>query len=628
MEKILDFFYYKLPFTKEDRSQEYVELKNYLENNDGWYLIIDNISPSGYNRISGLLPKKGGTIIVSLNKDEISIPDSKKYKMKGFTKEDGRKYLESFCPCLEKDFDNILNHFADSANGSIIPVFFVPGSQNIKYSGFDGYMKEFKEHYLEISRINEKLAGTPGIDSNKYKNGLGSILISLKRLQKKPKKGFFYKIYEYIFGRIRTEEEELLILLSCFSPNLVSEDLLYQSYLNLNNLKGSDRLSFNASIHNLANTAIVQRSDHNLKLHSFLQDILFNYFYQEDVSPVSSFFSLKKKKKYFESSLKAFSTQSLKGELNISVLFDHLLHFQSENNKKIYNVNPVTLAKFYFFVFKILQETHSTFANNYSLYSKKFIGNILSKQKHYLAQSLEIIERELGVNHPLTLTSKNSLASVYYKMGEFNKSKELNQQVLEIRERELGENHPLTLTSKSNLASVYNKMGEFNKSKELNQQVLEIRERELGENHPLTLTSKSNLASVYYELGEFNKSKELSQQVLEISEREFGENHPLTLTSKNNLASVYDELGEFNKSKELNQQVLEIRERELGENHPLTLTSKSNLASVYNKMGEFNKSKELNQQVLEISERELGENHPLTLNSKILQNLLESISEK
>ena len=65
-------------------------------------------------------------------------------------------------------------------------------------------------------------------------------------------------------------------------------------------------------------------------------------------------------------------------------------------------------------------------------------------------------------------------------MGE---AEELNVQVMETRERELGLEHPNTLTSMADLASTYRSQGRLDEADVLSVQVMETTKM-LGPEHP------------------------------------------------------------------------------------------------------------------------------------------------
>jgi len=97
----------------------------------------------------------------------------------------------------------------------------------------------------------------------------------------------------------------------------------------------------------------------------------------------------------------------------------------------------------------------------------------------------------------LSLASVNTKLGVFYILiGNFIRAESTLHEAIVIRKKELGANHPNTLTSVSNLALVLKKQGRYQEAELMNRRVLEVWEKELGANHPDTLISVSNLASV------------------------------------------------------------------------------------------------------------------------------------
>ncbi|KAJ7714860.1 hypothetical protein B0H16DRAFT_512395 [Mycena metata] len=228
----------------------------------------------------------------------------------------------------------------------------------------------------------------------------------------------------------------------------------------------------------------------------------------------------------------------------------------------------------------------------------------------------EVLEEQkqlLGENHPDTLCTMVSVASLHLALGGYQKAKELQSVVLEKRTQLLGETHSDTLRTMGNLATSYSHLGEHQKAKELQGVVLEKQRQVLGENHPDTLHTMGNLANSYSNLGEDQEAKELRVLVVEKQTQLLGESHPNTLLAIGNLASSYSNLGEYQKAKELEVIVLEQWTQLQGENHPNTLHTMGDLANSYSDLGEHQEAKELQNIVLEKRTQLLGENHPDTL---------------
>ena len=74
-----------------------------------------------------------------------------------------------------------------------------------------------------------------------------------------------------------------------------------------------------------------------------------------------------------------------------------------------------------------------------------------------------------------------NLASTFWNQGRWKEAEELEVQVMKTRNRELGQEHPDTLTSMANLASTYRNQGRWKEAEELFVQVMEAFKRVLCE---------------------------------------------------------------------------------------------------------------------------------------------------
>ena len=230
-------------------------------------------------------------------------------------------------------------------------------------------------------------------------------------------------------------------------------------------------------------------------------------------------------------------------------------------------------------------------------------------------QVMKTRQRVLGLEHPDTLASMANLASAYQNQGRWEEAEELEVQVMETRKRALKLEHPDMLNSMVNLALTYRDQGRWKEAEVLDVQVVETRQRVLGLEHPDTLTSMANLASTYRNEGRWKEAEELDMRIIETSLRMVGLEHPSTLTSMSNLASTFWSQGRWKEAEALDVQVMETRKRVLELEHPDTLNSMTNLALTYRNQGRWKEAKELDVQVVETRKRVLGLEHPDTLNS-------------
>jgi hypothetical protein len=110
-----------------------------------------------------------------------------------------------------------------------------------------------------------------------------------------------------------------------------------------------------------------------------------------------------------------------------------------------------------------------------------------------IAEILEIEKRDLGADHPDTLTSMNNLASTYWSQGRWDAAEELELQVMESRKTKLGADHPSTLTSMNNLAYTWKGLGRDKEALNLMEECVIIQTRTIGTGHPHTLSSRATL---------------------------------------------------------------------------------------------------------------------------------------
>ncbi|KAL8766753.1 MAG: hypothetical protein Q9194_006182 [Teloschistes cf. exilis] len=80
--------------------------------------------------------------------------------------------------------------------------------------------------------------------------------------------------------------------------------------------------------------------------------------------------------------------------------------------------------------------------------------------------------------------------------GKYEEAEPMNRRALDGRDKVLGKEHPDTLASVSSLASVLRNQGKYEEAEPMNRRALDGRDKVLGKEHPNTLTSVSNLASV------------------------------------------------------------------------------------------------------------------------------------
>lgn len=116
-------------------------------------------------------------------------------------------------------------------------------------------------------------------------------------------------------------------------------------------------------------------------------------------------------------------------------------------------------------------------------------------------QSLELLQRRLGKNHPDVAAALNNLALLYYSRGDYERAEPLYRRSLAIDEQTLGDDHPGVATDLNNLALLYKKQGNLEAAEPLLKRALEIKEKNFDPGHPSLATGLRNYASVLKGLG-------------------------------------------------------------------------------------------------------------------------------
>jgi tetratricopeptide (TPR) repeat protein len=225
-------------------------------------------------------------------------------------------------------------------------------------------------------------------------------------------------------------------------------------------------------------------------------------------------------------------------------------------------------------------------------------------------RSLAIGEKALGPEHPDVATTVNNLALLYKNQERYADAEPLYWRALAIYEKALGPEHPHVAAALNNLATLFRAQTRYAEAERLHQRSLAIREKTLGQNDPGVAESLNNLALLYKNQGRFAEAEPLYQRSLAIYEKASGAEHPDVATSLNNLASLYSSQGRHAEAQPLYKRAIAIDEKALGSDHPALATDLNNLALLYADQGRYGEAEPLYKRCLVIREKAQGPNHP------------------
>jgi tetratricopeptide (TPR) repeat protein len=249
-------------------------------------------------------------------------------------------------------------------------------------------------------------------------------------------------------------------------------------------------------------------------------------------------------------------------------------------------------------------------------------AELLYKIGYYLWDRSQYVEAELFLQNTLTIREKllgledsevaqtlNLLGVICLKLDKYAQAESLLQRALTIREKILDQEDPKVAESLHDLGMIYLDLGKVLEAESLMQRAVAIREKVLGLEHLDTARSLGCLANIYGAQARYSQSEQLELQVLAIRVKLLGEEHPEIATSLNSLSMSKANLGDLSEAERLERQALAIREKLLGQENIDTAECFDNLAFILYRQGKYIQAKSHSQRALRIVEKALGSKH-------------------
>jgi serine/threonine protein kinase/Tfp pilus assembly protein PilF len=230
-----------------------------------------------------------------------------------------------------------------------------------------------------------------------------------------------------------------------------------------------------------------------------------------------------------------------------------------------------------------------------------------------LRETIDSEQRELGPEHPSTLTAKRFLAFALESEGRYDEAEKIQRGVLDEMRRTLGPEHAETLLAMNEMANVAQDQGNLPEAEKLYREAMETLRRVFGPENQMTLLATSNLANVLRDEGRRAEAEQMLRELLETKRRVLGPEHPQTLTVMHNLANVLTDLGRNEEAEKLFRQTVEVENRVRGPENPSTLRTMRSLAFLLHGEGHNLEAEKLQRKVLQTGQRVLGPEHPFTL---------------
>jgi tetratricopeptide (TPR) repeat protein len=231
--------------------------------------------------------------------------------------------------------------------------------------------------------------------------------------------------------------------------------------------------------------------------------------------------------------------------------------------------------------------------------------------------ALEIRRRELGPEHPDTLTSQALLGMVLIQQGRHEEAEACLKEALAGRQRVLGADAPGTIYTLSGLANLYYRQDRLDEAEAAGREAVERGRRALGLENLETVTAIDQLALVLRRRGKNAEAEPLAREAVAIARRIHGDAHRDTLTAVSNLGLLLLWQNRHEEAEHFLKEALEGRRRTLGEDDPDTLQACFLLGSLMRITGRADDATRYLEAALAGQERTLGEENPQTINTRI-----------
>lgn len=184
-------------------------------------------------------------------------------------------------------------------------------------------------------------------------------------------------------------------------------------------------------------------------------------------------------------------------------------------------------------------------------------------------ESFVRLARASGAYDPQALAlAQRELAYTYVLSGQYQKAGPLYKESMTVLARELGQDHPEMATSWQQIGELQETLGEYEKAVSLYKKALAILEKKRGPEHPVLANILAKLAALCMELEMEKEAVPLYERLVRIQEKALRPTHPQLAISLNSLAESYRLQGRYADAFTCYQKSLGINETLHGPEHP------------------------------------------------------------
>jgi tetratricopeptide (TPR) repeat protein/tRNA A-37 threonylcarbamoyl transferase component Bud32 len=227
----------------------------------------------------------------------------------------------------------------------------------------------------------------------------------------------------------------------------------------------------------------------------------------------------------------------------------------------------------------------------------------------YFTQSLALLEKGLGGDHPEMAIAYNNIGVALAKLGRTGEALASYEKALALHRGSVGDEHPNVVSAVNNIGVLLARQGDYEKAEARFLEALRIREKTLDPQHPELAASEQSLGNLYLKMGRYDEAQVHHRRALAIREKVYGPSHPMVAESLDNLGDIAERRQEYSQALTLFQAALDIYVKQLGPEHSSVASAHENLGTALKGLKQFDKAQAELDTALALRVKRLGAEH-------------------
>lgn len=237
----------------------------------------------------------------------------------------------------------------------------------------------------------------------------------------------------------------------------------------------------------------------------------------------------------------------------------------------------------------------------------------VDRAERFSRRALAIADASFPADDQRIAVRLNNLAELLRATNRLDEAEPLMRRALAIEEVRSGEDHPFVAIHLNNLALLLQATNRLEEAEPMMRRALSIDEASFGKDHPSVARDLNNLATLLRDTNRLDEAERLIRRVIDILEASNGKDHPLVAIALNNYAVLLQATNRLDKAEPPMRRALAIDEVSYGKDHPNVASRLSNLATLLQATNRLSEAESLTRRAVAIFlqfQRDTGHPHP------------------